>query len=79
VRLDSGGASDDHKLTGFRSFGPSDKVSDSIADRLAEGLTSNVAWGGRLFRLDVFTALALCKYSLTLIYLDVSMRRHRVK
>jgi hypothetical protein len=45
VRLDSGGASDDHKLTGFRSFGPSDKVSDSIADRLAEGLTSNVAWG----------------------------------
>jgi hypothetical protein len=41
----SGGESDDSKLTGFICFGPSDKVSDWIADRLAEGPTGLVAWG----------------------------------
>jgi hypothetical protein len=39
VRPDPGGASDDSKLTGVRCFSPSDKVSDWIADRLAEGHT----------------------------------------
>jgi hypothetical protein len=34
---------------------------------------------GLLFRLGVDTALALCNHSLTLVYVDVSMRRHRVK
>jgi hypothetical protein len=34
--------------------------------------------GGRLFRLDVVTTLALCNQYLTFIYADVSMRRHRV-
>jgi hypothetical protein len=45
VRLDSGEALDDRKLTGFECSGPSDKVSDWIADRLAEDLTGIVAWG----------------------------------
>jgi hypothetical protein len=44
VRLDPDGASDGRKLTGFECFGPSDKVSDWIADRLAEGPTGIVAW-----------------------------------
>jgi hypothetical protein len=35
--------------------------------------------GGRLFRLGVDTALAPCNHSLTIIYVDVSMRSHRVK
>jgi hypothetical protein len=43
VSSDPGGASDDSKLTGFGCFGPSDKVSDWIADRLAEGPTEIVA------------------------------------
>jgi hypothetical protein len=34
---------------------------------------------GRLFRLSVDTVLALCNHSLTFVYVDVSMRRHRVK
>jgi precorrin isomerase len=33
---------------------------------------------GRLFRLGVVTTLALGNHSLTLIYVDVSMIRHRV-
>jgi hypothetical protein len=45
VRPDSGGASDDSKMTGFGCSGPSDKVSDRIADRLAEGPTGIGAWG----------------------------------
>jgi hypothetical protein len=45
MRLDPGGASDDHKVTGFGCFGPSDKVSDWIAERLAEGRTGIAAWG----------------------------------
>jgi hypothetical protein len=45
VRPDPGGASDDNKLTGFGCFSPSDKVSDWIGDRLAEGLTSIAARG----------------------------------
>jgi hypothetical protein len=44
MRPDSGGASDDSKLTGFGCFGPSEKASDWIADRLAEGPTGNGAW-----------------------------------
>jgi hypothetical protein len=39
TRLEPGGASDDSELTGFGCFGPSDKVSDWIADRLADGST----------------------------------------
>jgi hypothetical protein len=39
VRPDPGGAFDDSKLTGFGSFSPSDKVSDWIADRLADDPT----------------------------------------
>jgi hypothetical protein len=35
--------------------------------------------GGRLFRLGVNTALAPCNHSLTFVYVDVSMRSHRVK
>jgi hypothetical protein len=35
--------------------------------------------GGRLFRLDVVTTLALCNHLLTLIYVDVLMLRHRLK
>jgi hypothetical protein len=35
--------------------------------------------GGRPFRLGVDTALALCIHSLTFVYVDVSMRSHRVK
>jgi hypothetical protein len=44
MRLDPGGASDDRKLTGFGCFGPSDKVPDSMASRLAEGPTGIGAW-----------------------------------
>jgi hypothetical protein len=43
VRPDLGIASDDRKLTSFGCFGPSDKVSDGIAERLAEGPTGIVA------------------------------------
>jgi hypothetical protein len=39
VKIDLGGASDDRKLTGLGYFGPSDKVSDWIADRLMESPT----------------------------------------
>jgi hypothetical protein len=35
--------------------------------------------GGRLFRRSVDTALAPCNHSLTIVYVDVSMRSHRVK
>jgi hypothetical protein len=45
MKLDPGGASDNHKLTGFGCFGPSDKVSDRIVDRLADGPTCIAAWG----------------------------------
>jgi hypothetical protein len=48
VRLDPGRAFDDRKLTGLGYFGPSDKVSDWIANRLAEGSISIVAWGSTL-------------------------------
>jgi hypothetical protein len=48
VRLDSGGAYDDSKLTCVGCFGPSDKVFDWIADRLAEGLTGIDAWGSTI-------------------------------
>jgi hypothetical protein len=44
VRSVLGGASDDRKLTSFGCFSPSDKVSDWIADRLAEGPTGICAW-----------------------------------
>jgi hypothetical protein len=45
MELDPGGASDDRKLIGFGCFGPSDNVSDWIANRLAEGRTGIVGWG----------------------------------
>jgi hypothetical protein len=44
VRPDPGGAFDDSKLNGFGCFSPSDKVSDWIADRLAEGSAGIGAW-----------------------------------
>jgi hypothetical protein len=44
VRPDPGGASDDRIPTGLGYFSPSDKVSDWIASRLAEGPTCNGAW-----------------------------------
>jgi hypothetical protein len=79
VRTDHGETSDDSKLTGLDDFGPSDQVFDWMAGRLTEDPTGRVAWGGRLFRLGVDTALELCNNSLTFIYVDVSMRIHRVK
>jgi hypothetical protein len=39
-----GGTPDDRKLTGFGCFGPSDKVSDWISGRMAEGPTGIKAW-----------------------------------
>jgi hypothetical protein len=48
MRLDPGRASDDRKQTGFGCLDPSDKVSDWIVDRLAEGPTGIVAWGSTL-------------------------------
>jgi hypothetical protein len=49
------------------------------ADRLADGATGLAAYRGRLFRLGVDTALAPCNRSLTIVYVDVSMRSHCVK
>jgi hypothetical protein len=43
VKLDPGGAYHDSKLAGFGCFSLRGKVSDWIADRLAEGLTGLVA------------------------------------
>jgi hypothetical protein len=51
MRIDPGGVSDDRKLTGFGCSGPSDKVSDWIASRLAEGPTGIFAWGVDYFAL----------------------------
>jgi hypothetical protein len=45
VRPNHGGTPDDSKLTGFGCFSPSDKASDWIADRLADGPTGIGAWG----------------------------------
>jgi hypothetical protein len=45
VSSDPSGAADDSKLSGFGCCSPSDKASDWIADRLAEGPTGIVAWG----------------------------------
>jgi hypothetical protein len=44
MTLDPSGASYDRKLTGFGCFSPSDKVSEWIASRLAEGPTGIIAW-----------------------------------
>jgi hypothetical protein len=79
VSPDPGGTFDDNKMTGFGCFSPSDKVSDWIADRAGGGPYRHCRMGGQLFRLGVFTALALCNHSLTLIYVAVSMRRRREK
>jgi hypothetical protein len=48
VRLDPGEESNDRKLASFGYFGPRDKVSDWIADRLAEDPTGIVAWGSTI-------------------------------
>jgi hypothetical protein len=45
VKADPGGTFDDSKLTGFGCFSPSGKVSDWMADRLAEGPIGIAAWG----------------------------------
>jgi hypothetical protein len=58
VRPDPDGTADDSKLTSFGFFGSSGKVSDWIADRLADSLTS-IGKGGRLFRVGVVTELEL--------------------
>jgi hypothetical protein len=42
MRLDPSGSSDGRKLTGFGCFGPSDKRTDWIINRLAEGPTGIV-------------------------------------
>jgi hypothetical protein len=78
VRPDPHGAFVDSKINGFGCFSPSDKASDWIADRLAEGHTGIGAWDVD-FPFRVVTALALCNHHLTLLYVDVSMRSHRVK
>jgi hypothetical protein len=44
VRSDPDETPDDSKLTGFGCFRQSDKASDWIADRLAEGPTGIGAW-----------------------------------
>jgi hypothetical protein len=67
------------KLLVLDDFGPNDQVFDWMADGLAEGPTGLVAWRSLLFRLGVDTVLALFNHSLTFVYVDVSMRRHRVK
>jgi hypothetical protein len=59
-------------------FGSSDQVFGWMGDRLAEG-PRLCSMGGRLFRLGVDTALALCNHSLTFVYADVSIRRYRVR
>jgi hypothetical protein len=79
MRIDPGGASDDRKLTGFGCFGPSDKVSYWITDRLAEGPTGIATWGVDYSAFGVITALALRNHSLTFICVDFSKLRHRVK
>jgi hypothetical protein len=79
VRPDPGGASDDSKLIGFWMFFvrvTKDLIGSPIGWQKALQTESRV---GRLFRLGVFTAFALCNNFLTLIHVDVSMRRHRVK
>jgi hypothetical protein len=48
VRPDHGGASDVSKLTDFGCFGPSGKVSDFTAERLAEGPTGIGARGSTI-------------------------------
>jgi hypothetical protein len=45
VKPDPSGACNDCKLTGFGGFSPSDKASDWIANRLADGPTGIGAWG----------------------------------
>jgi hypothetical protein len=45
VRPDPGGTPDDSLRTDFGCFGPSDKVSDWIPDRLTEGPTGLVSSG----------------------------------
>jgi hypothetical protein len=78
MKINPGGASDDHKLTGSGCFGPSGKVSVWIAERLAEGPTGIVAWGVDYSAVVSSPRWALCNHSLSLIYVDVSMQRHLV-
>jgi hypothetical protein len=69
MRHDPGEASDDCKLTGIGCFGSSDKVSDWIASRLAEGPTGIVAWGStvppwcchRVGNVKSFLNIDMCK------------------
>jgi hypothetical protein len=48
MRLDPGGPFNDRKLTGLGCFGPGDKGSVWIADRLAEGPTGIAACGSTI-------------------------------
>jgi hypothetical protein len=75
VRPDSEEKPDDRKLTLDRVI----LYRSGWADRLADGPTGLAALGGRLFRRGVDTALAPCNHFLTTVYVDVSMRKHRVK
>jgi hypothetical protein len=61
VRTDSGGASDDNKLTGFGCFSPRDKVPDWIADRLAEGPTGMGVWGVLCVAKDETSVNIMCR------------------
>jgi hypothetical protein len=81
VRPDPGGEFDESALTGFRCFKVLARVTKYLIGQLIGWQRYYRHWrmGGRLFRHDVVAALALCNHSLTLIYVDVSMRRRRVK
>jgi hypothetical protein len=60
-------------------FGPSDQVFNLMADSVSGRPYRPGSLGVLPFRLGVDTALALCNHSLTFVYVDVSMRSHRVK
>jgi hypothetical protein len=51
MRTDPNETPDDTKLTGLGCLSPSDKISDWIADRLAEGPTGIATWGVVYFAL----------------------------
>jgi hypothetical protein len=60
-------------------FGPSDKVLNWMADRLADGRTGLFAWG-----VDYSASVSTPRWQCVTIpyhfvYVDVSMRSHRVK
>jgi hypothetical protein len=79
VRLDPDEMPGDRKLTVLDDFRSSDPVSDWMGWSAGGWPYMPCSLGGRLCRLGVDTALALCNHSLTLLCVDVSMRRRRVE